>query len=57
MTRSVSEAVRQRVLEQIPVGHFGTTDQVAAVVLFLVSDEASYITGQVIRVDGGMVMS
>ena len=57
MTRQIPEGVRQQVLKKIPVGHFGTVNQVAALVLFLVSDEASYITGQVIRVDGGMVMS
>lgn len=57
MTRQIPEEVRKRLLAQIPVGHFGTAEQVADLVLFLVSEEASYITGQVIRVDGGMVMS
>ena len=57
MTKRVPEAVRKRVLEQIPAGRFGSVEQVAGVVLFLASEAAGYITGQVIRVDGGMVMS
>ena len=57
MTAGVSEAVQKRILEQIPAGRFGSVEQVAGVVLFLASEAAGYITGQVIRVDGGMVMS
>jgi glucose 1-dehydrogenase len=39
--------------ERIPMGRFGTTDELAAAILFLASDEASYITGQYLLVDGG----
>ncbi len=44
-------------VELIPVKRFGTPDEIAHVVKFLLSDEAAYITGQVINVNGGMVMS
>ena len=57
MTAKVAEAERRRILEQIPAGHFGRVEQVSGVVLFLASEAAGYITGQVIRVDGGMVMA
>jgi NAD(P)-dependent dehydrogenase (short-subunit alcohol dehydrogenase family) len=43
-------------MEQIPLGRLGTPEDVSAVVAFLVSDEASYITGQVIGVNGGLYM-
>lgn len=56
MTRDLPEAARAALLTQIPLGRLGSADDVAGVVLFLASDLASYITGQVIVVDGGMVM-
>jgi 3-oxoacyl-[acyl-carrier protein] reductase len=56
MTRELSEAQRTKILEQIPLGRLGSGDDVAHAVLFLASDQASYITGQVLVVDGGMVM-
>lgn len=56
MTESLSEERRQMMKNMIPLGRFGTGGDVAKVVLFLVSDLGSYVTGQVIHCDGGMVM-
>jgi 3-oxoacyl-[acyl-carrier protein] reductase len=56
MTRSLAEKVRTSLLEQIPQGRFGAPEDVAHAVAFLCSEEAAYITGQVLTVDGGMVM-
>lgn len=56
MTAVLSESVRETMVSGIPLGRAGTPEDVANAVLFLVSDNASYITGQVINVDGGMVM-
>jgi len=56
MTRGLSDAQRSTLLEQIPLGRLGAGDDIANTVLFLSSDLASYITGQVLVVDGGMVM-
>jgi 3-oxoacyl-[acyl-carrier protein] reductase len=54
MTASLSPEGRQGYLAQIPLGRFGTAQEVAAVVAFLASDSAAYVTGQVIHVNGGM---
>ena len=54
MTESLSEAVKNAFLEMIPMKRLGTADDVAQAVKFLLSDQASYITGQVIHVNGGM---
>jgi 3-oxoacyl-[acyl-carrier protein] reductase len=56
MTESLPEAVQEQFLSVIPVGRFGTPQEVAQAVRFLVSDQASYITGQVININGGMFM-
>jgi 3-oxoacyl-[acyl-carrier protein] reductase len=56
LTRGLSENVKGRILEQIPVGRFGDVEEVAEVVAFLAGEGAAYVTGQTIAVDGGMVM-
>jgi 3-oxoacyl-[acyl-carrier protein] reductase len=56
MTDKIPEEVKQKMLEQIPLGKLGQPQDVAAAVLFLASPEADYITGQVIAVNGGMYM-
>ncbi len=56
MTEALPEEVRSRMLANIPLGRPGTPSDVASVALFLASEYSSYITGQVIVVDGGMVM-
>lgn len=56
MTAVLNEEIKKNVLNQIPLKRFGKTEDVANLINFLASDEASYITGQVIIVDGGMVM-
>ena len=56
MTRTITEKVHAEWASQIPLGRAGTPDDVAAAVCFLASDEASYITGHVLAVNGGMYM-
>jgi len=56
MTDKLPEKVKEKFIENIPMGRLGTPQEVAQVVDFLVSESSSYITGQVITVDGGMVM-
>jgi 3-oxoacyl-[acyl-carrier protein] reductase len=56
MTGVLSESVRDELLKQIPVNRFGTPDDIANAVFFLVSDMGSYVTGQVLSVNGGMYM-
>jgi 3-oxoacyl-[acyl-carrier protein] reductase len=54
MTKAVDQTTQQQWATQIPLGRLGTPDDIAAAVCFLASDEASYITGQVLAVNGGM---
>ena len=56
MTLRLPEKVRGELLNQIPAGRYGSPEDVAAAVRFLASDEAGYITGQIIHVNGGMFM-
>ena len=56
MTKALSDGVRDALIKQIPMGRLGRPEDVAHVVEFLASDEAAYITGQVIHVNGGMYM-
>ena len=56
MTRELSETQRQALSQHIPLGSLGTPDDVAACVLFLASDEARYITGEVVSVSGGLTI-
>jgi 3-oxoacyl-[acyl-carrier protein] reductase len=56
MTGVLSDEVRHAILQKIPLGKLGAPEDIAAAVAFLASAEAKYITGQVLTVDGGMVM-
>jgi 3-oxoacyl-[acyl-carrier protein] reductase len=56
MTTVLSDEIRQVILQKVPMGKLGEPDDIAAAVAYLASAEAKYITGQVLTVDGGMVM-
>ncbi len=56
MTAVLSDTVKEAAVKQIPVGRFGQPEDIANMVKYLASDEAAYVTGQVICVDGGMAM-
>ena len=56
MTASLPDKVKEAILKKVPVGKIGSPDDVAAAVYWLCSDDATYITGQTIHVNGGMYM-
>jgi 3-oxoacyl-[acyl-carrier protein] reductase len=56
LTGGLPENVKEQILGQVPVGRLGRPEEIAGVVAFLVGDDAAYITGQTMTVDGGMVM-
>lgn len=56
MTESLQEEYKAKILQAIPLGRFGTTEEVGRIAAFLLSDAARYITGQVIQVDGGLAI-
>ncbi|OIJ13199.1 3-oxoacyl-[acyl-carrier-protein] reductase [Anaerobacillus alkalilacustris] len=57
MTEELSTEIKQELLKQIPLAKLGSAEDIASAVRFLVSDEANYMTGQTLHVDGGMVMN
>ena len=56
MTDKLSDTVKENACKQIPLGKMGNPTDIAEAVLFLASEKAAYITGQVLCVDGGMAM-
>ena len=56
LTQDLNDDLKAQITDRTPLGRFGTTDEIAYAVAFFASDEAAYITGQVLAVDGGLVM-
>jgi 3-oxoacyl-[acyl-carrier protein] reductase len=57
MTSGLNPALKENILKQIPLGKFGQAEDIANAALFLADPASGYVTGQVLTVDGGMVMS
>jgi acetoacetyl-CoA reductase len=56
MVMAVPEAIREKIVAQIPVGRLGRPDEIAAAVAYLVSDEAAFVTGSDLSINGGQYM-
>jgi 3-oxoacyl-[acyl-carrier protein] reductase len=56
MTDVLNDTQRETILKNIPAGRLGTGDEIAAAAVYLSSDEAAYVTGQTLHVNGGMAM-
>ena len=56
MTAALNDEQKARINAQIPAGRMGTAEEIAAAAVFLASDEAGYVTGQTLHVNGGMAM-
>jgi 3-oxoacyl-[acyl-carrier protein] reductase len=56
LTQDLAQNLQDQITAQTPLGRFGTTEEIASAVAFLASDEAAFITGQILGVDGGLVM-
>ena len=56
MTRKLAEDYRSKILDAIPLGRFGTVDEIARIAAYMLSDDSRYITGQVIQIDGGLAI-
>ena len=56
MVESIPERIRQRLLEQVPLGRFGKAEEVARAVIYLVSSDGDYITGEELSMNGGLLM-
>ena len=56
MTEQINNKMKEEILKQIPLSRFGRAEEVAQLIEFLITDEASYITGQTIHINGGLYM-
>ena len=55
MTADLPQDVKDMVAKQVPLARYGQPEEIASVIAFLASDAASYVTGQVINIDGGLI--